>query len=165
MNILDIIEELEKFSRDILSLNTSVKQGEILRFEEKYNLKLPLDYKTLINKYNGISLYGVSVYGINEGNNSYSLEECYSFEHYEVENKMPLYLIPFSPDGGGNHYCFDSRKNDKDSCPIIFWQHDYPYSDEDLPEVTNTNFVDWVKEVMIDWTLEDYNYDGTEKSN
>src|SRR5437868_4869689 len=157
MNILDAIAEIEKFSRDILSLNGPVDEKEIMTFEETYNLILPSDYKVLLKKYNGISLHGVDLYGITEANDSYSLEECYLFEHYEVTNEMPLYLVPFSPDGGGNHYCFDTRLNNDTSCPIVFWQHDYSYSEEDPPEVINSSLADWMKEVMIDWTLEDYN--------
>lgn len=114
-----------------------------------------------MRKYNDISLYGVNVYGIKESKGSYSLEECYLFEHYEVENEMPLYLVPFSPDGGGNHYCFDTKLVDATSCPIVFWQHDFSYSEESPPEIVNTSLTAWIKEVMIDWTLEDYNYDGT----
>jgi len=70
------------------------------------------------------------------------------------------YLVPFSPDGGGNHYCFDTRTINENSCNVVFWQHDYPYSEDDPPEVTNTSFTEWMKEVVIDWTLEDYDYDG-----
>lgn len=46
---------------------------------------------------------------------------------------------------------------------MVFWQHDYPYAENDLPEVTNASFSEWMKEVVIDWKLEDYNYDGSEK--
>ena len=163
MNINIIITEIEKFSAEVLSLDTPVDEGLVKSFENKYELKLPSDYKSLLEKYNGIGLYGVNVYGIKEFKTSYSLEECYLFEHFEVYNKMPLYLVPFSPDGGGNHYCFDVRFINENSCPIVFWQHDLSYDNEDVPEVVNDSFSEWMKEVMIDWTLEDYNYDGTSK--
>jgi hypothetical protein len=163
MNIFNVISELEKFSNEIFSVNEAIGEEEIIGFETRYNLKLPEDYKILIRNYNGISLYGTQAYGIKEKNGVFSLEECYLSEHYEVENEMPFYLVSFSPDGGGNHYCFDTRFNDSKSCPIVFWQHDISYSDENLPEVVNPSLADWIKEVMIDWTLEDYDYDGTEK--
>jgi hypothetical protein len=165
MNILNAIKELQKFSTDILSLDKPVHEDAIYAFEEKYNLKLPSDYKMLVRVHNGISLMGTDIYGIAKSDNSYSLEDCYVFEHYKVENKMPLHLIPFSPDGGGNHYCFDTRFcNNPLSC-IVFWQHDYSYSNDDQPEIVNEGLGNWIKEVMIDWTLEDYNYDGIEKNN
>ena len=163
MNMVDTINEIEKFSNSLLSLNKPVAEKEIISFEKKFDLILPSDFKMLLRKYNGIDLAGTNIYGIQKGKISYSLEECYQFEHYEVENRMPLYLVPFSPDGGGNHYCFDTRVINENSCPIVFWQHDFSYSSERPPEIVNASLADWVKEVMIDWTLEDYNYDGTEK--
>ena len=165
MNIFETIEEIEKFSIDILTIGEPLAEEVIANFEMKYNLSLPKDYKELLKKHNGINLYGTEIYGIIQTRIAglASLEENYLFEHYKVENEMPLYLVPFSPDGGGNHYCFDTRFNNDVSCPIVFWQHDYLYSEEDSPEVTNTSLVEWIKREMIDWTLEDYNYDGTEK--
>jgi hypothetical protein len=164
MNIHDIIKELEQFSRTILFLGLPGNLDYSQEFEEKYNLRLPKDYKTLLQKYNGVTLMGTSVYGIKTAENPFSLHECYVFEHYNVQNVMPLYLVPFSPDGRGNHYCFDTRFHNDDSCRVLFWQHDYAYSAEDTPEVSNDSFTEWMQEVMIDWTLEDYNYDGTPKS-
>lgn len=162
MNITETINELKKFSSKILTLGNPCDEKLIAGFEIKYNLNLPADFKLLLKKHNGVDLFGTNIYGIKEINSRYSLEECYVFEHFEVENKMPAHLVPFSPDGGGNHYCFETNPNN-DLCPIVFWQHDYNYSDDDLPEVTNKNLADWIKEVMIKWTLEDYNYDGSEK--
>ena len=64
---------------------------------------------------------------------------------------------------GDNHYCFDSTTCDEQSCKIIFWQHDIYYSNEDPPEVANNSLAEWVKEVLIDWTLEEYDYNGAER--
>ena len=50
-------------------------------------------------------------------------------------------------------------------CPIVFWQWDYLYEDIKEVETCNSSFLDWIQEVVIDWTLEDYNYDGSEKNN
>ena len=163
MNIVEIIKELEKFSSTILGLNASVKKEVIFAFERDKKIQLPLDYKTFLQKYNGITLCGTIIYGLKDISNLYSLEECYQFEHFEVDNPMPLHIVPFSPDGGGNHYCFDTNSINNTSCPIVFWQHDYMYTADDTPEIVNSSFVDWIKEVVIEWTLEDYNYDGTEK--
>ncbi len=104
------------------------------------------------------------VYGIGKLS-PVSLESIFTIEHNEVRNKMPEYLIPFSPDGLGNHYCFDMRSRDAESCSIIFWQHDLAYTDDESPEVVNASFADWVQEVVIDWTLEDFDYNGDKKIN
>ena len=62
---------------------------------------------------------------------------------------MPLHLIPFSPDGGGNYYCFDIRNNN-----IVFWDSEYDYSN-DIPEVAYNTLAEMMREVFIEWTLED----------
>lgn len=58
---------------------------------------------------------GDEVLGI--AKNKYDLVNAYQFEHYEVINPQYEYLIPFSPDGFGNSYCFDTRIKNK---PRIF---------------------------------------------
>ena len=165
MTIETVIHELELFSTNIISLYPPMIAGKSKEFEEKYKLSLPEDYKYFIRKYNGLELMGTKVYGIYTENTSNSLEESYIFEHWKAGNPMPLYLIPFSPDGRGNHYCFDSRYHHKNSCRIVFWQHDYFYTEDDVPDIDSISFTHWIKQEVIDLTLEDYNYDGTKKDD
>jgi len=160
MNINGIIQELTLFSEKIITLNGPVSHESIFAFESEYNIKLPEDYLAFVRKINGLSLMGTIVYGVGEESWQFSLNKNYKFEHKEVANPMYDYLVPFSPDGGGNHYCFDTRTSNGDSCNVIFWQHDYPYTVDDPPEITNNSFAAWMKQVVIDWTLEDYDYNG-----
>lgn len=158
--IEELLQQLELFSSKLIELRPPVSEKNIVEFEEKFALKLPVDYKTFLKLHNGLSLVGLIIFGIDSELVEFSLEEAYNFEHYEVGNPMPEYLVPFSPDGGGNHYCFDLRTDNPESCEVIFWQHDLIYSDDDKPEIVNASFADWIKEVVIDWTLEDYDYSG-----
>ncbi|WP_300690971.1 SMI1/KNR4 family protein [Chryseobacterium sp.] len=116
-----------------------------------------------MKKHNGITLAGTEIYGLSENLKGNSLDEIYNFEHREVENPMPIFFFPFSPDGQGNHYCLDLSKLNENICPIVFWQWDFEYENIEEVEVCNTNFAEWIGEVMIDWNLQNYNYDGTEK--
>lgn len=164
MEVCDLLlQELSMFSTDILELGNKVSESKLHDFENKIGLKLPNDFKYIICKHNGFSLLGTNVLGINNESKSSSLEDVYNFEHEQTFNKMPKEYIPFSPDGYGNHYCMDVSNIETDYCPIVFWQHDIHYDSFQKVEVCNDSFVDWVKEVVIDWTLEDYNYDGSEK--
>ena len=164
-----IIEELKKFSLDIMAFGYPISDNRIVEFEKQFNLTLPNDYKHLIDLYNGIGLMGNEVYGIgpniNPAVSTETLEGVYEYEHFKVGIPQFLYLVPFSPDGGGNFYCFDTRtkSSDGNSCPVVFWVSNYQYTEEDAPEVTNESFLDWVQEVIIDWTLNDYDYEGNEK--
>jgi len=159
-----VIDEILKFSPRILDFYEGVSEDKIKEFETQHNLVLPNDYKVFLRKSNGLNLMGTVVFGIRNDIVFLSLDASYKLEHYEVGNEMPLNLVPFSPDGAGNHYCFDSNKCDGLSCQVVFWQHDLSYSEEEPPEVVNNSFAEWAKEVLIDWTLEDYDYDGTESN-
>ncbi|HEY4062390.1 MAG TPA: SMI1/KNR4 family protein [Puia sp.] len=155
-----VIEELVKFSAKGLTTMEGVTDDKISVFERKYSLTLPSDYKFFLKRTNGLDLMGTTVYGIYEESSFMSLARAFNIEHYEVDNGMPIYLIPFSPDGGGNHYCFDSTKCDEESCQVVFWQHNLSYNKEKPPKTVNNSFAEWAKEVLVDWTLEDYDYNG-----
>jgi hypothetical protein len=164
-NIDRLVNELHKFSPSIISFEAPVDKRSILDFHVRHNLTLPTDYIHFLEKNNGTNLFGTIIYGVATGEPSTDLEMNYKFEHHEVGNPMQEYLVPFSPDGGGNHYCFDTRKCDENSCLVVFWQHNYTYSNEDPPAVVNNSFAEWLKEVVIDWTLEDYDYSGNKKTS
>lgn len=163
MGILNVIEELTLFSERILELKPPANIQAIADFESQFNVKLPEDYIVFLRRFNGISLMGSIVYGVGEELNALSLSTIFIVEHQEVANPMYDYLVPFSPDGYGSHYCFDTRTMNNNLCNVVFWQYDYPYTEEDVPEITNPSFTEWMKEVIINSTLEDYDYNGNEK--
>jgi len=161
--MIKVLQELKKFSDDILSLNAPVAVEDIRILEEKFNLKLPVDYKEIMKVHNGFSLLGNEVFGVFNEEIASSLGGAYVYEHSHSLSQMPEYLVPFSPDGAGDFYCFDVRVHRNKSCPVLFWQNGYEYTPHDQPEKTNETFTEWLKEVLIEWTLNDYNYDGTPK--
>lgn len=164
VRISEVFEEIQKFSSNLYQLYGAVEGSKIISFEQEYKVALPNDYKLFLSKTNGIDFMGTVVYGIHDDTIFKSIGSSYIFEHYEVGNPMPLNLIPFSPDGAGNHYCFDSDNCTSESCEIIFWQHDLSYDLNNPPEVVNESFAEWMKEVLIDWALEDYDYNGNKRS-
>ena len=87
------------------------------------------------------------------------------FESYEVIVPQYEYLIPFSPDGFGNFYCFDTRvkTNGGDSNQIVFWYSNYEYSESDPPEVTHQGLADFIKDWIIVSNLEYYDYNGDKR--
>ncbi|NSL91248.1 SMI1/KNR4 family protein, partial [Chitinophaga sp. Mgbs1] len=138
----------------------------IIEFEKKHVLSLPEDFKYFCSEVNGFDLMGTEVYGfLPDSLTSMSIEKLYHREHKLIKFPQPEYLVPFSPDGSGDFYCFDTRSHNGGSCPVVFWYSNYNYTDEDVPEKANDSFVEWMQEVVIDWTLEDYDYDGNDRVN
>ena len=161
----NLMSELYKFDSSVLELNNPIASSQLIKeFENMFDVILPQEYKDLLSIHNGIFVMGDGILGIDLDNRR-DLYNTYYFEHFEVENSIPRYLIPFSPDGFGNHYCFDTRvqTNDGYSYQIVFWQHDYLYNKGEDLEVTHESLTDFIREVMIDWILEDYDYNGNEK--
>ncbi len=81
--INEVIEELLKFSDDVLEVFPPVKTKELGRFEIENNLELPLDYKTLLQVTDGFSLMGTEVYGVSR-QGKLGLAQVYHIEHHEV---------------------------------------------------------------------------------
>ena len=161
--ILKTYNNLLKFSSTVLTLEKKIVDNRIENFENEIGFSLPKDFKYFIKNSNGFSLRATSVNGIGEEYLENSLDKIYAFEHYETGNPMPQHFLPFSPDGFGNFYCLDLSRIENETCPIIFWQHDFIYDNLDEVETCNKNFAEWVNEVMIEWTLEEINFDGIEK--
>jgi cell wall assembly regulator SMI1 len=161
--ISNTYNELLKFSNSILTLEKPILDNRIETFEEKIGFKFPEDFVYFIKQNNGFTLGATEVNGIGLEYKEASLDRLYDFEHNEAGNHMPKEFLPFSADGFGNHYCLDLTRIKNEFCPVMFWQHDFEYKNVAEVETCNESFVDWVNEVMIEWTLEEYNYDGTEK--
>ena len=161
----EIILELKKFSSNSVTLNPPVDTTFLNKFERDFQIELPNDYKYLLSLTNGFNLMGDEVLGIHYLPNISDIVDVYKYEHFSIINPQYPYLVPFSPDGGGNFYCFDTRKKTQegDSNNIVFWQSDYEYTESDTPEITHDCLADFINECIISWTLEDYNYDGSNK--
>jgi len=158
----ELFDELSKFSDDVLYLGPPINDNRLDQFAKEIGFKLPYDFEYILKKHNGIALLGTQIYGLDKQLRGSSIDKVYEFEHHEANYRMPLEFLPFSPDGRGNHYCLNLSKLTDEQCPVVFWQWDLDYDFNEVEEC-NITFVDWVKEVMIEWKSDDYNYDGTEK--
>ncbi|MBK7635500.1 MAG: SMI1/KNR4 family protein [Saprospiraceae bacterium] len=93
-------------------------------FARPLDLVLPEDYLFFMNWSNGLYVFGLDILGI--GNERSDLIENINWEQKKSNNLMPKHIIPFSPVGNGDFYCFDIKDGLKDGvCPVIYWQWDY----------------------------------------
>jgi hypothetical protein len=149
--IESLFTELRKFSNKIIEFQTPVLEKDILNFENRFNIRVPNEFKYFLLKSNGLDLMGNTIFGLNKNEMTESLESVYYREHFLVSIPQMQHIIPISPDGGGNFYCLDTTSNQ-----IIFWLSNYQYSLADAPEVVYNSFTEFVKEVFIDWTLKEF---------
>ncbi len=73
-------------------------------------------------------------------------------ERTECHPNMPTHLIPFSDNGGGDSYCFDTSNYTDKECQVVFWDH--TDSKNQKPEVVAKDFLEWI-EKEIEWRAED----------
>lgn len=161
----EVIAELKKFTSNVLDWRGPASPELIKRFESEYQVNLPEDYKYLLNFTNGFSLMGDEILGITFFQYGEDLANVYQFEHFEVAVPQYKHLIPFSPDGGGSFYCFDThvKTNNGASNQIVFWYSNYEYTESDPPEITHQSLADYIKNWIISLTLENYDYNGKER--
>lgn len=110
-------------------------------FSKPLDLVLPEDYLFFMSWSNGLYVLGLDILGI--GNERSDLLDNIRREQNETNNLMPKFIIPFSPVGNGDFYCFDIKDGLKDGiCPVIYWQWDF--SSPDDYEYLADSFVDWL---------------------
>lgn len=121
----------------ILESGKKINESNILEFEDKIDLKLPLEYKSFLLKYNGgecepcefvFTENGVesdssvrSFFAIGGIDGDYDLEE--NVDIYINEEKRLLNgLIPIAEDDGGNLICICCLG--LETGKIYFWDHE-----------------------------------------
>lgn len=159
-----VLSKLQEFPAHLLHLGKPILDNRLEEFEKQLRFRLPVDFKYILTHHNFFSLFGTAVLGIDDQLGNNSLERVYHFEHEEVDNPMLKEYLPFSPDGGGSHYCLDLSRLENGVCPVVFWQHDVEYSDKREVETCNASFIAWMDEVMIGWTLEDMKVDDNSQT-
>jgi len=61
-------------------------------------------------------------------------------------NPIPDWLVPFSPDGAGNHYCLDTSASVDGEAPVVIWLHDA--NPARAIERTHDSFDSWLTEYI-----------------
>jgi cell wall assembly regulator SMI1 len=125
-------------------LDKGVSEVEIDECEQRLGVRLPDSYRWFLREF-GIACFPDYIYGIHHGKlPGLKVEHHMREERHEVEPRMPPHLIPFSPDGWGNHYCLDTSSLADGECPVVFWSHEK--GADQCPEQTHPSFLDWLEE-------------------
>ncbi|MES4793017.1 MAG: hypothetical protein C4321_08575, partial [Chloroflexota bacterium] len=65
---------------------------------------------------------------------------------HEAWPPLPPHLVPFSPDGWGNHSCFDTPRPNNSEYPVVLWSHER--GPDQIPETTHPTFADWLGDAV-----------------
>ena len=118
----DLINKCEAIKSFLMILDKDdLGTNFIVPFTKPTDLVLPEDYLFFMSWSNGLYILGLDILGI--GNERSDLIENINWEQNKSNNLMPKHIIPFSPVGNGDFYCFDIKEGLKEGvCPVIFWQ-------------------------------------------
>lgn len=141
-----LIDFLNKIDNEDLGTQTNIK------FVKPNDLILPEDYLYFMKWSNWFSIFGLEILGI--GNERFDLLKHVQREQNETNNLMPQFLVPFSPVGNGDYYCFDIKDGLKEgTCPVVYWQWDCSSPEE--YEILADSFVDWLAFTINDMMEEE----------
>jgi len=151
-----LLSEIHRFDPRMRQIFEPASYSAILQLESSVGFGLPGDYKDFLMLTNGLIVYSDVFYGIHSGNAMLDVYTAYVRETTEVDNPMWYHLLPICPDGFGNHYCLDLNTCDSalSLCNVVFWQHDYEYGEDDIPEIDTYSFAQFLKE-RIEFIRED----------
>ncbi|PBQ32488.1 hypothetical protein CNR22_12130 [Sphingobacteriaceae bacterium] len=164
VKIKETYQHTLKFGNLLSTAGEPIVDNRIELFEKKYDIILTEEFKYILKLNNGFSLGG-GIYGLGEEFGGGSLEKMYELMHQHFQDFIPKRVVPFSSDGAGNCYCLYLDIKQTETCPILFYQQDYDYENFNEIEVCNASLAEWIDEVCIGWTLQDYDYDGNSKSD
>lgn len=136
--------------RAILGERPSSTEATIRAVETRLGVPLPKTFKQFAAQV-GAASWPVDIYGAD------------ALTPYPADYERPPFLIAFATDGGGNDWCFDTRKLQRNEYPIVFWDHEEPPSAEELAEPGHTTSFDaWLKDSLPD-SIEDGVRDSLEE--
>lgn len=102
-----------------------VDKNSVDKFEEKYDLSLPEDFKKCVIENNGGRPRPNSIE--TEDGNEFDVKALLSYNEDDKENIYKIIdyfisvflgkLIPFASDSAGNYYCFKNKK-------VVLWTQD-----------------------------------------
>lgn len=143
----ELAQRLRDFDASIFPGPAS--EEEIQQAEAELNVVFPNSYRWFLRTLGGadfpLEIFGLEPeWRLNEAASFWNVVYITQSERSESEPKMPTPLVPFTPDGMGNHLCLDTASMSKGECPVVFWNHDA--GEAQRPRQTHPTFLDWLEE-------------------
>ncbi|MBX3417032.1 MAG: SMI1/KNR4 family protein [Pirellulaceae bacterium] len=119
--------------------------------ERELGIKFPFDYESYLRTYGWVRLIYDELYGLGDSVPAHlNLITNTLRERTDFCPRLPNHLVPFMPDGAGNHYCLDLSRTESGNCPVVFWDHDE--GEDQTPSIVAKSFSDWIVEHVTEQT-------------
>lgn len=153
----DVIRKVASYDPSGRVIFDPAKVEDLERLESSVGYHLPGDFKRFLRLSNGLIFLSDTFYGIHPDRPDLDIYANYQWERNESNNPLWHNLLPVCPDGGGNHYCLDLESVDekREKCMVVFWQYDYEYAEDDLPDPEAESFEEFLVK-RVNEIIEDY---------
>lgn len=122
---------------------------EIAMAECELGVSFPAVFRRYLSEFGYLEIRSAELYGLGAGVPQHlDLVRNTKAERSEFHPYIPHHLIPFLPNGGGDHYCIDLSSG-ADDPPVVFWNHEL--DSEQRPPLLADRFTSWLLQHTNDW--------------
>lgn len=151
MNFDDFVLHVADYKHQ--SLGSGADEATIQHAEKVLKVQLPGSYKEFLRRFGWGGVGHWELYGLGPDVPKYlDLLRMTLSEREEMRPRVPFHLVPIMNDGLGNHYCLDTNKVKDNSCPVVYWDHDLPESQD--PKFVSRDFVVWLIGLLDDLQID-----------
>lgn len=118
-------------------------EGEVASIERELGVQILGGYRRFLVEFGFASVPSLGIYGVG-GPKFLDVVVMTKSERQEMTPPMPIDLIPFCTDGGGNHHCI--RCDGSPEPVVVFWSHDA--RPEDAVDYEAPTFAEWLNEKL-----------------
>jgi len=144
-----------EFLREFLDAHNGVKTGRgaseetIVAAERKLGVVFPKAFRQFLSQWGYFEFRSAESYGLGDGVPAHlDLVRNTQVERNQFHPHIPTHLIPFMPNGCGDHYCIDISAVGDDP-PVVFWDHELDVNQ--TPQVLAETFSLWLNKRTGDW--------------
>ncbi len=141
--------------RAFLDANPSALMGrgateqEIAAAERQLGVTFPPTFRSYLSEYGYLEFRSAEFYGLGAGVPEHlDLIRNATAERARFHPHIPVHLVPFMPNGCGDHYCIDLSAR-VDDPPVVFWDHELDTAQR--PQRLADTFTSWLLEHTHEW--------------
>ena len=143
---LDMFDQLRRQCPDI-EVGKGASSLEIEEAQQRLGVNFSKTYAKFLSLYGWAKIKDAYVYGLGPGIPAYlDVVNTAIDERQALKPSMPSHLLPLMNDGAGNHYCLDTGQVTEGEMPVVFWDHENPDGESQVPVKVSPSFGEWLLE-------------------
>jgi hypothetical protein len=149
MDIVKVVTAMRQYT--CIKMHRGASQDQIAHVSRALSVRFPKSYKYLLSECGWIDMNGQILYGLGpDAKDRHSVLVNSDIESVRADPPMLHRLIPLMNDGFGNHYCLDTKYIVDGECPIVFWDHEHPRGELQVPKKVSVNLAAWLSRRLRD---------------